>query len=87
MTLLEDPHQGAERGADRQHVQHHGFERQDHRARQEVEHHVGQHHHEADRERGAVEDGLDDVDVDRGLAADANAPAGDTGVRADGAED
>ena len=75
MALLEDPNEGAERRPDGQEVQEHSLERQHHRTRQQEEHDVRDHHDEPDRERGAVDDERDGVEVHGGLAADQHLPS------------
>ena len=46
VPFLEDPHEGSEGGAYREQVGQDGLERQDHRAQQQTEHHVGGEHDE-----------------------------------------
>ena len=64
MTLLKDPDHGPERGRDREQVGQHCLQRQYHGAGEKEKNNVGDEQHRPDRDRRALQDVVDDVDVD-----------------------
>ena len=68
VALLEDPHQRAERGRDREEVGQDRLQRQDDRAGEQEQHDVGDQQHRADGDRCPLEDEVDDVEVEGRLA-------------------
>ena len=86
VTILEDPHEGAERRCDGQKVRDDRLERQDHGPKEREEDDVRERRHERDG-LGCVcgEEGVH-VHVDGREAAHEERPVGDAPLRADGAD-
>ena len=83
VPVLEDPHQGAERGADREQVHDHRLERQQDRAEHHEEHDVGDDEDEGDGIGHAREDERVQVDVVGGRPGDDERAVADPPVGAD----
>ena len=68
MALLEDEDERPERSGDRGEVCDHSLQRQHHRPGEHEQHDVGDEHDSSDSHRRALDDEVDDVEVEGGAA-------------------